>query len=391
MCGLVGLAGLLEFKDEATIKRMLVLDYFRGTDSTGLASIRNNGDIKISKMATHPFNLFDSKKFTETLSGYNSRALIGHNRAATIGKTNDLNAHPFQFGSITGAHNGTLDRPSWVRLEQAAGIETDVDSAAIFACIDKIGIEDTIKLMEEGKQGSTGAWALVWYDDNDGTLNFLRNKHRPLWYAYSKDFKKVLWASEWPMIRAATDLSNNAYELYADAEGYSYWEMAENKWYSFDLKELVKGSDKRPKPIVKTLKGREPAQVAPVGQAPFTAGRPKVSSITTPTQQHRGGTTISTTFHGEMSATSCETPPLVDLIGSASSPLSNVITEVRFNDMAQHGCGWCGEDVNYTDIGVTVLDAYDTVMCPSCSKNGDHTRVYYGFSDYEDWFKWKAA
>lgn len=387
MCGLVGVAGNLEFKDEALIKRLLVLDYFRGTDSTGVAAVHNNGDVKVVKMASHPFNLFDSKKYGEYVSGYKSKVFIGHNRAATIGKTTDVNAHPFQFGDIVGAHNGTLDRPSWTRLEATIGQETNVDSAAIFASIDSVGIEDTIKLMETGRQSSHGAWALVWYDEGENTLNFLRNKHRPLWYAYTKDFKRVIWASEWPMIRAAIDLSSVPYELYVDEEGYSFFEVAEDKLYSFDMDALCAGYSTRPRPAGKTLKGREPAPVVAVGNPPFSAAKWN----DTPAGGTSHSTTHSTTFHGETNVISCDIPAVVDLVGSTSSPLSSAISKQMFEDLSAHGCGWCGEKVEYDQVGVTVLTAYDTVMCPECSKNGDHTRIYFSYSDYEDWYKWKAA
>ena len=39
MCGLVGVAGDLEYKTESLF-RLLVFDYFRGTDSTGAAWLR---------------------------------------------------------------------------------------------------------------------------------------------------------------------------------------------------------------------------------------------------------------------------------------------------------------------------------------------------------------
>jgi hypothetical protein len=39
MCGHVGVAGDLALKDEALMKRLLIFDYLRGPDSTGLAAI----------------------------------------------------------------------------------------------------------------------------------------------------------------------------------------------------------------------------------------------------------------------------------------------------------------------------------------------------------------
>jgi len=41
-----------------------------------------------------------------------------------------------------------------------------------------------------------GAWALVWWDKGEETLNFLRNKERPLWIAFTKSNDTLFWASE---------------------------------------------------------------------------------------------------------------------------------------------------------------------------------------------------
>src|SRR3546814_15939897 len=43
MCGHVGIAGKMELKDEALMRRLLVFDYFRGPDSTGFAALRKDG------------------------------------------------------------------------------------------------------------------------------------------------------------------------------------------------------------------------------------------------------------------------------------------------------------------------------------------------------------
>jgi len=99
---------------------MLLLDYLRGVDSTGLAAVRNkDSEVKVVKAAVNPIDLFGYKNFDMVLTGATSKVLIGHNRAATLGKVNNVNAHPFHCGAVVGAHNGTLDRPSWTRLEEA--------------------------------------------------------------------------------------------------------------------------------------------------------------------------------------------------------------------------------------------------------------------------------
>ena len=378
MCGLVGVAGDLEYKDEGLMKRLFVLDYFRGTDSTGLAAIDGKGKPTIVKMATHPINLFDSKSFIAALSGYYSKAFIGHNRAATLGAVNDLNAHPFQFGDIIGAHNGTLEKSSWTALEWASGVKTDVDSAAIFACINEIGIEDTIKLMEEGKTSSTGAWALVWYDMKDDTVNFLRNEHRPLWWALNDDGDKVIWASEWEMIEAASRLTPG-YETMVDDEGYGFFPFETDWWYRVPIQELKTKKNKIPdfaRFKVKQLRGKEPAElpVATMGRAPF---------------QRANGTGSTTTSHGttkpgpsqEKSTTNSQTgnsTPKVHLLPSTKQePFGGAISVEEFEQLARYGCSFCSADIGIEDEGTTIYLDDDTILCGSCStnKSGD-VKIY---------------
>lgn len=387
MCGLVGIAGDLEFRDEATMKRMLVYDFFRGPDSTGFAVLRRNGDHHVVKLASHPIDLFDMKRFTDALSGYNSFAFLGHNRLATKGKVNGNNAHPYQYGHIIGAHNGTLDAASWKRLNAAIGYDTDVDSQAIFAAFEKIGVEETIKLMEQGRTSQDGAWALTWLDLKQNTLHFLRNKHRPLWYAYSEDFKKVFWASEWQTIDMATKLSDRTpYKIYADKEGYRFWEMQEDWLYTFDLEELKAGYKSRPKPRVKIVKGKEPTPVAhtAVGTPPFRAdqssydGPRKITPTTTML-----GTKNSTTSNGssrggttERSDNKVTVLPLPIPV-TQSKPLGDYMTREQFEGVyARHGCSWCHNDIPFGSPGISIYEMTGHILCSDCTDNKDTTRIY---------------
>lgn len=376
MCGHVGIAGKLEFKDEATVKRLLIYDYFRGPDSTGIAVINKEGnEAKIVKIASHPLDLFDMTKFKAALSGYQSSVFMGHNRAATKGVVNTINAHPYEFDHIIGAHNGTLSASTFAKLNDKLGEKFEVDSQAIFACIAKFGIAETVALFQESVEGKQcpDAWALVWFDLKEGTLNFLRNKERPFWYAYSKEFDHLFWASEWPMIDAALKLSVQGYELYQDPDkGYRFWQTPENVHFKYDIEELRAGGTSKPKPVAKELKGKAPAPVvttAATGTSPF--GRQNSGS----SGSGSGRTTSTTTSRGTLLGNTADT--LVHLFGNKTAPFAGFISAEKFAEIAKYGCSWCGTDVDFDEVGVTVFERDGTVLCPSCSSGAQgHSRVY---------------
>ena len=375
MCGHVGLAGNLVHKDEATMKRLFLYDYFRGPDSTGLAVIRNTNDVKLAKLASHPLDLFDTQKFKDALQAFPSHVFIGHNRLATKGVVNNINAHPYEFDHIVGAHNGTLSPASFKALEDKIGEKFEVDSKAIFACIAKFGIEETVPLLQ-------GAWALVWFDRSNKTLNFLRNKERPFWTATSADHKKLFWASEWPMIRAAVELQASPDELWTQADkGYKFFETQEDLWYQYDIHALKTATEKY-KPKVKELKGKEPAPVVTYtnnGTTPF----PARSSAS----HHGGRTNLSTT-------TSLGTPPrtttgsvpdksvkhtVVSLFGDDKDPLAGLFDEHEFIRVAGTSCAWCEASIDFKDKGITVFEGLQAALCPDCSAHSDNegtVRVY---------------
>lgn len=201
MCGLVGMAGNIMSNEKKMFKDMLIFDQVRGMDSTGIALIKgtankNGKRFDVDKEVGPPSNLWDwgySSLFTPRgiVEGW-PYAIIGHNRAATTGKVNRENAHPFIIGDIVGVHNGSLR----AYKELAGSDEYEVDSQAIFNDIDINGIEHTWKSF-------VGAAALVYWNDKDETLNFIRNDERPLVFAENEKKDVLYWASEAWMIQVA--------------------------------------------------------------------------------------------------------------------------------------------------------------------------------------------
>ena len=190
MCGLVGVVGQIFPKHEAAFFNLLKLDTLRGHHSTGVYGIDRNDGGQLFKSVGTPWDLDNKVKVAFSIKI--PTLYIGHNRYATKGKVNEANAHPFDLGSVVGAHNGTI-KNQYV-LDDNKDYETDSEN--IFHSIAKIGSENTIKKLN-------GAFALVWFNKEDNTLNFCRNKERPLFYAYTKDKKAMFWASEKWMIEVA--------------------------------------------------------------------------------------------------------------------------------------------------------------------------------------------
>ena len=250
MCGLYGLAGDLSYRDKDTLKILAQLSILRGEDSAGLVAVPfGKDDPQIIKTLGTSYDLFQTKQF-DTMGVSAKRMLIGHTRKATVGGVTKRAAHPFNYDHIYGVHNGTLDSQRWRKLP--CGEEVS-DSATLYKSFAEIGARDTIEQL-------AGAWACVWYDQNEDTLNILRNSQRTLFYAFSKDYKKIMWASEAWMLHIASqrsdfdmaDLSDK------DAEYAEYVKPFEkDKWFKIKIgagakpitfldEETVEGDLKKP-------------------------------------------------------------------------------------------------------------------------------------------------
>jgi hypothetical protein len=108
------------------------------------------------------------------------RILVGHNRKATQGSINSINAHPFHSGNIVLVHNGTLRGDH--KKDYAP---VDVDSHALAIAFDEQGAENVIPKIN-------GAFALIWWDVSKNRLFAVRNDERPLSIVETDEFYVVL-------------------------------------------------------------------------------------------------------------------------------------------------------------------------------------------------------
>lgn len=194
MCGLVGVLakgtnGLLTEQCDA-FDTLLFLDSLRGEDSTGVFMVTNRGEVSLAKEGSHAAIYRNAPEYEKLLrqAWREGACLIGHNRKATRGVINDENAHPFVVEDrIVLVHNGGI------KGDHKKFADVEVDSHAIAHNLHKHD-GDAQKAIGE----IDAAYALIWYDFKKGTLNFLRNNERPLWFMETDN--AYLWCSEYEML-----------------------------------------------------------------------------------------------------------------------------------------------------------------------------------------------
>lgn len=116
---------------------------------------------------------------------------MGHCRSATVGEITDKNSHPFDVGSLVGAHNGTL-----VGTEFKSPNKTD--SELLFEKVQKIGLKESLESLTRWD-----AYAVSVYDKSSRVVTLARNDQRPLYIARGNKQDVLFWGSEWRMLELA--------------------------------------------------------------------------------------------------------------------------------------------------------------------------------------------
>lgn len=202
MCGIVGFITAEYQKGEARrlsyIQQGLIADTLRGEDSTGVYFIDHGMPVDSTPgwcrdiVDGYTF-VRENKYFYEYMTMKRQRhAIIGHNRAATIGGVHMGAAHPFQEGPITLVHNGTLHQTGTLPKSQAM-LQAENDSHAICYNLGIEGIETLASKLD-------GAYTLIWHDARDNSTNIVRNEKRPIHLAKVSGERTLLIGSESDMV-----------------------------------------------------------------------------------------------------------------------------------------------------------------------------------------------
>lgn len=214
MCGLVGVFGRITWDDRKRFESLLRMDIVRGEDSTGMFSVIN-GQAEVYKSLALPTEFLQIKT-VEKLIRDTDTALIGHNRAATQGSVTAAYAHPFQHGHITLIHNGTLRGQTGLTKQYGSYYNafTESDSEAI--CASLADVDDPAEVIEN----LSGAFALIWHDSRDDSINFVRNNERPLHMLEVVNDRAIFLSSEKGILYSALTRGNGGYSIDGDINDY---------------------------------------------------------------------------------------------------------------------------------------------------------------------------
>lgn len=209
MCGLFGAIGF--GWNEGTLRALAWANQERGTDSTGFfdSSGKMVKCAETASVALRKENIIawlDASRYGSEKMGRNpSWFVAGHTRAATRGKVNRQNSHPFRFGRIIGSHNGMIDAPNGYV----------VDSQYLFDTLNKANGDYNTAWAD-----ITGYWGVTWFDDHsfymqvhNGDLTVCRKGG--VWY----------YSSSWTHLQSCVGTADEAITL------------KEGETYKFDLVE----------------------------------------------------------------------------------------------------------------------------------------------------------
>jgi predicted glutamine amidotransferase len=225
------MVGFLEHKHKQAMRDLLFLNTLRGKDSTGISAISREKGVLTRKMTIPGYEFIEYPAVDKAMK-HGDQLWMGHGRFKTYGDVTRANAHPFEvlddegYVMMVGTHNGTLNN-KWDLERKLKGERFDTDSEALFNWLVEA------KDFKTGINELRGAWSLVFWDPTTDSLHFCRNKERPLVFAYTKDHKVLIYASEPWMILAACGRNN--VELDKNDSGLSCYSTLPDHLYTIKI------------------------------------------------------------------------------------------------------------------------------------------------------------
>lgn len=207
MCGIVGAASsYLSLSEVSTFEDLMCVSNLRGKQGAGCIVVTEGGK-KVHNVKTpgSGLDVLRMESYLKNVVNKGPQILVGHTRWPTKGGNEITNVHPHHFpGQLAGVHNGTLRK---VRDQYLTGDQSD--SNAFYKHVTEVGLKEALKQAD-------GAYALVYVDYTTGTLNFIRNSQRPLFFAlvaWGSAGRTAYWASEEGMLRFVLDRRKVKYEI----------------------------------------------------------------------------------------------------------------------------------------------------------------------------------
>ena len=227
MCGIHAVFNVdTQFNNNATkyMEQAFIVNSLRGVDSSGMFVVNDKGQQEVHKMALQGPLFVESKLTKRMLTDVGRcRVAVGHVRAATAGKINVDNSHPFvgygpNGSRVVGVHNGTLN--DW-RSNTGAGLyEVDSDWA-----IQHIADENA-----DAFEDFHGAYAFIWWrEETPGKVFVARNDQRPMHMLVTPDEKTMYLGSELGMVSWLTDRNS------IKAKDNAIYQIEAGMLYEFDL------------------------------------------------------------------------------------------------------------------------------------------------------------